>query len=128
MDSDRRLGQELEARTWAARVLIRHDIHAPSTPPTRECRRIESSQTETQTRRCIPSAEGFPTAERRLSPFVQGRFLSPRKARFGCPVPYSRGRCFHAAEVAAGGPHTGPRNCCRGWADRRNILNYSELV
>src|ERR1700689_4880882 len=97
MNSDRRLGQELEARTWAARVWIRHDIHAPSTPPTRECRRIESSQTETQTRRCIPSAECFPTAECRLSPFVHDRFLSHRKRRFGYPVPCSKGRHFHGA-------------------------------
>src|SRR5580658_613637 len=128
MDSDRRSGQELEARTWAARVLIRCDSPAPSKPPTRECRRIESSQTETQTRRCIPSAECFPTAECRLSPFVHGRFLFHQKARFDCPTPYSKDRCFHAAEVAAGGPHTGPRNYCRGWADRRSILNYSRLV
>src|SRR5580698_8358666 len=128
MDSDRRLGRELEARTWAATVLIRYDSHAPSTPPTRECRPIESSRTEMRTRRCNPSAESFPKAGCRESPFVRGRLPSHQKARFGCPVPYSRGRHFHAAEMAAGGPHIGPRNYYRGWADRRNILNYSKLV
>src|SRR5579872_4341352 len=110
MDSDRRSGQELVARTWAARVLIRYDSLAPSKPPTRECRRIESSQTETQTRRCIPSAEWFPTAGCRLSPFVHGQFPFHQKPRFDCPAPYSKDRYFHAAEVAEGVPHTGPKN------------------
>src|SRR5580698_375401 len=114
MDSDRRLGRELEARTWVARVLIRHDIHAPSTPPTREYRRFESSQTETQTRRCNPSADYAPTPECRVSPFVHGPFLSHRTSRFGCPVPYSRARYFHVAEVETGVPRIFPRNYYRG--------------